>query len=192
MIRFSPSSFQSFFRKKNLILFLLVLFRIKPRSSQPHSSFNSYETSNYAAIQVAFHKTQCCPLEHGEVLYELKGQAACFQVEQIHYFFPCAFALFQIKSHFWVFFFKCILINQIRQTNNYEQSWQITTKSCFYYVKFSLKSRTVITVKFIDMCCAYRYIILCIILTEDKATGWKVFTFAVTPLQARTRSYEQR
>lgn len=73
-------------KKNNFIFGLLVLFGIKPSSSQHLSStpiFNSYETSNYAAIQVAFHKTQCCPLEHGEVLYELKGQAACFQVEQI-------------------------------------------------------------------------------------------------------------
>lgn len=80
--------FNAFSGKKKritLIFGLLVLFRVMPSSSQPPSStpiFNSYETSNYAAIQVAFHKTQYCPLEHG-VLCELKGQAACFQVEQI-------------------------------------------------------------------------------------------------------------
>lgn len=73
-------------KKRSLIFGLLVLFRIKPRSSPPLSSapvFNSYETSNYAAIQVAFHKPQCCPSDRGEALHELKGQAACFQVEQI-------------------------------------------------------------------------------------------------------------
>lgn len=89
-------------KRITLIFGLLVLFGIKPSSSQHLSStpiFNSYETSNYAAIQVAFHKTQCCPLEHGEVLYELKGQAACFQVEQIQMISLFLFVCFCIVSN---------------------------------------------------------------------------------------------
>lgn len=128
---FSPSSFQCFLEGKKgltLILGLLVWFGIKPSSSQHLSStpiFNSYETSNYAAIQVAFHKTQCCPLEHGEVLYELKGQAACFQVEQIQVIsLFLSFCLCIVSNQeSLIRIFKCILIYQIRRTNDWEHTW---------------------------------------------------------------------
>lgn len=71
--RFPPFFYVSTFsekgEQKEAELLFLACREAHSSNSRPLSCtpiFSSYETSNYAAIQVAFHKAQCCPLEHGE------------------------------------------------------------------------------------------------------------------------------
>lgn len=124
MISFYPLQFSAFFcgeKKLNDSFFLTCWFQFleSPAAaspSPPSPIFNRYETSNYAAIQVAFHQTQCCPLEHRErCSMRQKDGLPVFRLSKFRWFncfFPSEFALFQSKSHFCGL--KCILIDQIR------------------------------------------------------------------------------
>lgn len=138
VICFSPFFILVLSQEKKRITFifgLLVLFGIKPSSSQHLSStpiFNSYETSNYAAIQVAFHKTVLSfRTWRGALWAERTGCMFSGWANSGDFIIFFRLLLHCFKSRVTYASFKCILMYQIRRTNDCEHtlSWQIITKS---------------------------------------------------------------